>query len=193
MAASGLLVSVAEIQQFMGKTGVETPKDTEVITQLIKSITEQIEKLCDRGMLYEERIDSYSIDGSKVRQIKLKAYPVWSLTHVKDGTTEDPAADDIKDNVRFDQDTGIIYYPEGYFTEGWKNVEVKCIAGWDSGLEGKTAPEGLRLAIIDEVCGRYELHMSEPMPAEGVNPFQRSKDLSEKCKQAILPYKRITY
>ena len=193
MAESGLLFSVAEIKQFMSKAGEEIAVDEAVIKQIIEGITGQIEECCDRGLLYAERTENYSIDDSSVRQIKLKAYPVWSLTHVKDGTTEDPGTDDIVANVRKDQDTGIVYYPEGFFTEGWRNVEVKYKAGWDEGLNGKHAPEDLRLAIIDEVCGRYELHMSEPLPAEGVNPFQRSKDLSEKVKQAILPYKRIIY
>lgn len=193
MAETGLLVSVDEVKEFMSKLGEEIVVDINVIEQLIKSITGQVEDFCDRGMLYAERTESYSIDDSTVRQIKLKAYPAWSLTHVKDGTTEDPAADDIVAVVRFDQDTGIIYYPEGYFTAGWKNVEVKYVAGWDMGLTGKEAPEALRLAIIDEVCSRYELHMTEPLPAEGVNPFQRSEELSKRCKAAVLTYKRIMY
>ena len=184
-----MLVTVDNIKEALQNTEVvET-----FIEQIIKGITGQIENFCDRGLVYATRTEDYSIDGSKVRKVKLRAYPVWSLTYVKDGTTESPAGDDITNNLRFDQDTGIVYYPEGYFTEGWRNVEIKYVAGWDTEETGKKPPEDLKLAIIDEVCARYELHMSEPLPAEGVNPFQRSKDLSEKCKQALLPYKRISY
>lgn len=184
------LVTRTQVKTALHTINESGQSDNDLIDMLIEDVAGLAEDYCDRWLTYAERTENY--DGG-TKEIRLKGYKVWAVAHIKDGTTEAPGASDITSATRYDADTGVVRYIDGKFTKGWLNVEAKYTAGYDENQANYKPTRGLHLAILNEVIAQYHLHMDEPLPAEGVDPFARVTALTERGNKALVPFKRIIY
>jgi hypothetical protein len=129
MAASTNLTTLDKVKAYLG---VSTTDDDTLISALIQSVSEAIEHYCGREFAESERTEFH--DGRNSGSIVLKCRPVQSVSGVYDDCDRVfPDLSEISSSCYvFYPESGLIELTGGLFSNGWRNVKVVYVAGYET-------------------------------------------------------------
>jgi len=160
------LVTKEEVKRSLKPDMTGTSDDT-LIDELILAVVDDAERFTGRYIKYNAAYAEVFCGDEDQKVLLLKGHKVWALTKVE--------FDDVLQTLtdfKLNADQQAVYYaagyPEGVGSTNYWNIRITYTAGYDQGQTGKTPPDGLKRAVIDEVVMRYEYLRSQSAVGEQI-------------------------
>ncbi|QCT03295.1 hypothetical protein E6C60_2583 [Paenibacillus algicola] len=139
-----MLATLNKAKAFMGVSEEDDSQDLTILSALAAA-SAAIERECNRS--FEHKLYRQTLDGSGTQFLRLRNYPVESVSLLKvDGKEEDA------DSFTIEPENGMLFRRSGW-PQGARLVEVEYLAGYtlpsdETGAEPATLPENIQLACI---------------------------------------------
>lgn len=198
------LTSVARVKSFLGITSSDYDS---ILESLINSVTDFIEKECDRRF----KKTSYSgvkLDGEGTKELVLPNWPVDSSSTFKlyewaGSDYGDDVWDEIdSDDYRVDYDAGIVKM-DSKFLRGFQNYKVDYTAGYDFNVAGGTYPSDVGLGDLELVAWKLIGRVFSARKGGGdiqsirlynyAVTFTKEAYSDDEIKEVLVKYKRISF
>lgn len=141
---------------------------------LIDAVSVWIENVCNRT--FNSTVYSTDLDGTGTAVMVLPQYPIISLSDISIGNDYDgwvAFSNAAMSQVRIKYTEGELYYAGG-FNEGWSNIKVGYIAGYE------TIPEDLKL-----LCIQIIVDLANQSEKDGTLESEKQGDYSYKIATVV--------
>lgn len=135
------LITLEDAKMYL-RIGSSDSTYNDIITILINSVSQAIEKFIGRNIIERQYEEVYS--GTGVVSINLRQYPVSAISGVWMDATSKFETDSLLDPDTYycNRESGILYRVGGVFDKGANNIKVEYTAGYE------TVPADLRLITM---------------------------------------------
>ena len=140
-----MLAKLADLKSWLKITD---SVDDALLTQLLTGVSERFAQACNRTL---ERASLTEYHDGGIGAVSLKAYPIESVTSVKEAWDGDfDAATALTENSDWKQDpaTGLIHRVLGVFLSGINSVQVVYTGGY---LPPDQTPSGEQVAVPNDI------------------------------------------
>jgi hypothetical protein len=192
------LLSLCELASVKQRLNIDdTSRDT-ILGELIVSVSRSIEQWCNRDFYLEERTQEYST-ASSTGPITLRAYPVASISSVKNTTSWDWANATAleSDAYRASSDSGVLYF-KGAIARGPLSLQVVYTGGLATSAAdvASTYPDlaaAAEMQVVEEFQRRDSQGAVTYTLSEGGGAGQQQAlKLLPSVREKLAPYKRRT-
>lgn len=132
-----MIISLSEFQNY---TNVFSDDDTN-----IKAVQQQYidaaEKIVIEYIGYDPNSQDYTerFSGDGTKKLSLQKKNITAVSQVKLNSETIDTSSFVLPSGEIDE---ILYYPEGFFLKGYKNIEVSFTSGW------KTVPANIKMTVL---------------------------------------------